>query len=82
MIDWVTAIIPCRHPEKIFGGNVISITNCEWRRKREFLSVKSLSDQTLFLDENPSKWQGHNLFGSSAIVFFFFSVYSLVVIVY
>jgi II/X family phage/plasmid replication protein len=77
MIDWVTAIIPCQHPEKVFGGNVSSITpegEIEWRveKKQKIagsheanLDVKSLDEQTLYLDGNPVKWlQGHNLFGS------------------
>jgi len=25
MIDWITAIIPCHHDERIFGGSVSSI---------------------------------------------------------
>jgi II/X family phage/plasmid replication protein len=81
MIDWVTAIIPCQHPEKVFGGNVSSITpegEIEWRveKKQQVpgtheanFSVKSLDDKTLYLDGNPSKWlQGHNLFGSDNLM--------------
>ena len=27
MIDWVTAIIPCHHDEKIYGGTIASVTS-------------------------------------------------------
>lgn len=34
MIDWITAIIPCHHDEKIYGGSVASVNldeEIEWR---------------------------------------------------
>lgn len=81
MIDWITAIIPCHHTEKVFGGNVSSITpdgEIEWRveKKQKIpgsheanLDVKSLDEKTLYLDGNPAKWlQGHNLFGSDDLI--------------
>ena len=76
MIDWVTAIIPCHHDEKVYGGTVSSITSdgeIEWQveKKQQIrgsyesnLSVKSLDPKTILIDGNPAKWlQGHNIFG-------------------
>jgi len=81
MIDWITAIIPCNHSQKVYGGNVASITpegEIEWRveKKQQVpgsyeanLSVKSIDPKCLYLDGNPAKWlQGHNLFGSDNLI--------------
>lgn len=81
MIDWVTAIIPCNHPEKIYGGRVASVTpdgEIEWQveKKQQVpgsheanLSIKSLDPNHLYLDGNPAKWmQGHNLFGTDDLI--------------
>ena len=81
MIDWITAIIPCNHSQKVYGGNVASITpngEIEWRveKKQQVpgtyeanLSVKSIDLSNLYLDVNPAKWlQGHNLFGSDNLM--------------
>ena len=81
MIDWITAIIPCHHDEKIYGGSVASVNvdgEIEWRveKKQQIrgsyesnLSIKSLDPNHLFLDGNPAKWlQGHNIFGSDDLI--------------
>lgn len=81
MIDWVTAIIPCHHDEKIYGGTIASVTSdgeIEWRveKKQQIrgsyessISIKSLDPQTIMIDGNPAKWlQGHNMFGSDDLI--------------
>lgn len=81
MIDWITAIIPCHHDEKVYGGTVASINSdgeIEWQveKKQEIrgsyesnLSVKSLDPKTIFIDGNPAKWlQGHNIFGTDNLI--------------
>lgn len=81
MIDWVTAVIPCHHSEKIYGGRVASVSpegEIEWQvdKKQQVpgsheanLSVKSSDPTKLYLDGNPAKWlQGHNLFGNDNLV--------------
>ncbi len=81
MIDWITAIIPCHHDQKIYDGYIASVKtdgNVEWQveKKKSIrgsyesnLSVKSLDPKTILIDGNPAKWlQGHNLFGSDDLV--------------
>jgi II/X family phage/plasmid replication protein len=81
MIDWITAIIPCNHDNKIFGGFVSSVNldgEIEWRveKKKQVrgtyesnLNIKSLDNTQILLDGNPAKWlQGHNMFGSDDII--------------
>lgn len=81
MIDWVTAIIPCHHPEMITGGSIASVDPdgvIEWRveKKKQIrgsyessLSIKSLDPTQIILDGNPAKWlQGHNMFGSDNLI--------------
>ena len=81
MIDWITAIIPCHHDERIFGGFVTSISldgEIDWRVEKKqliigshesSLSIKSLDNKHLFIDGNPAKWlQGHNIFGSNDLI--------------
>lgn len=81
MIDWVTAIIPCKHPEFINGGYVTSVTpdgEIEWRSEKtkqvrgsfeSNLSIKSIGGTHIYFDGNPAKWlQGHNLFGSNNLI--------------
>lgn len=81
MIDWVTAIIPCTHPEMIYGGRIACITPdgyIEWQveKKKQVagshesnLNIKSNGPTHLYFDGNPAKWlQGHNLFGSDNLV--------------
>jgi len=81
MIDWVTAIIPYRHDEHIYGGSVASVNldgEIEWRveKKKQVrgsyesnLNIKSISDTEILLDGNPAKWlQGHNMFGTDDLI--------------
>jgi II/X family phage/plasmid replication protein len=81
MIDWVTAIIPCHHDKKIYGGSVASVDLdgvIEWRveKKKQVrgsyesnLNIKSISDTEILLDGNPAKWlQGHNMFGTDNLI--------------
>ena len=81
MIDWITAIIPCHHDEKIYGGSIASVDLdgvIEWRVEKKYqvrgsyessLLVKSLDDGQLLIDGNLAKWlQGHNMFGSDDII--------------
>lgn len=81
MIDWITAIIPCHHDEKIYGGSIASVTldgEIEWRveKKQQVpgshesnLNIKSLDNRHILFDGNPAKWlQGHNIFGSDNLV--------------
>lgn len=77
MIDWITAIIPCHHDERIYGGSIASVNldgEIEWRveKKQQVrgsnesnLSIKSIDNNYLLIDGNPAKWlQGHNIFGT------------------
>lgn len=81
MIDWITAIIPCHHDEKIYGGSIASVDQdgvIDWRveKKKQIvgsyessLSIKSLDPTQIILDGNPAKWlQGHNMFGSDNLI--------------
>jgi II/X family phage/plasmid replication protein len=81
MIDWITAIIPCHHDEKIYGGSIASVDLdgvIEWRveKKQQIrgthessLLIKSLDNGQLLLDGNLAKWlQGHNMFGSNNLI--------------
>ena len=68
MIDWITAIIPCHHDEKIYGGTIASVNidgEIEWRveKKKQVrgsnesnLNIKSLSNTEILLDGNLAKW--------------------------
>ena len=68
MIDWVTAIIPCHHDEKIYGGTIASVNidgEIEWRveKKKQVrgsnesnLNIKSLDNTEILLDGNLAKW--------------------------
>ena len=81
MIDWITAIIPCHHDEKIYGGTIASVNidgEIEWRveKKKQIrgsnesnLNIKSLDNTEILLDGNLAKWlQGHNMFGSDDLI--------------
>lgn len=81
MIDWISAIIPCHHDEKIYGGSIASVDPdgvIDWRveKKKQIvgshessLSIKSLDPKNLFIDGNPAKWlQGHNMFGTNNLI--------------
>jgi II/X family phage/plasmid replication protein len=81
LIDWITAIIPCHHPEQIYGGRIASISpygEIEWQVEKKMqvvgshesnLNIKSVGRTELYFDGNPVKWlQGHNLFGSNDLI--------------
>lgn len=81
MIDWVTAILPCRNTGMLFDGFVTSVNldgEIDWRapKKKQVrgsyesnLNIKSISDNKILLDGNPAKWlQGHNMFGSDNLI--------------
>lgn len=81
MIDWITAIIPCHHDERIYGGSIASVDSegvIDWRveKKKQIvgsyessLSIKSIDPTQILLDGNPAKWlQGHNMFGSDNLI--------------
>lgn len=81
MIDWITAIIPCHHDEKIFGGCISSIDvdgAIEWRTEKKQqvrgsyesnISIKSIDPKHILIDGNPAKWlQGHNMFGTDNLI--------------
>ena len=81
MIDWITAIIPCHHDEKIYGGTIASVNidgEIEWRveKKKQVrgsnesnLNIKSIDNTEILLDGNLAKWlQGHNMFGSDDLM--------------
>ena len=81
MIDWITAIIPCHHDEKIYGGTIAAVNldgEIEWRveKKKQVrgsyesnLNIKSIDNKHILLDGNPAKWlQGHNIFGSNNLI--------------
>jgi II/X family phage/plasmid replication protein len=77
MIDWVTAIVPCWHIERVCGDRLISLTpdgEISWTFDKpcavvgshsNTIRVKSHGPNLLLIDGNPAKWlQGHNLFGT------------------
>lgn len=82
MIDWITAILPCKHDmDKLSVGRLISLNkdgNIEWLcEKKNFvegsfsskIQIKSISDDAIWISGNPTKFlQGHNLFGSDDLL--------------
>lgn len=78
MIDWVTAIIPCRHdPSKLIDGMVMSFDRLgdqQWVVNKRVtvegsysakIQVKTWDDKHIWVSGNPAKFlQGHNIFGS------------------
>lgn len=81
MIDWVTAVVPCTHQEKLIGGRLASISpegEIEWQVEKaqslpgsheSSFQVKSESPHHLWVSGNPAKWlQGHNLFGTDDLI--------------
>ena len=83
MIDWVSAILPCKHdPSKLLSGLVMSFDaqgNNEWTVNKTLsvegshsskIQIKSLTENQIYISGNPTKFlQGHNLFGSNDLVF-------------
>lgn len=83
MIDFITAIFPCEHPEFISGGLLLSSDRdgaLEWQAHKRLsiegshsstIQVKSidLQGQMLWVSGNPAKFlQGHNLFGTDDLL--------------
>lgn len=82
MIDWVTAILPCKHdPSKLISGMVMSfdsLGNPEWTVNKKLsvegsysskIQIKSHTDNQIWISGNPTKFlQGHNIFGSNDLV--------------
>jgi II/X family phage/plasmid replication protein len=77
VIDWVTAVVPCSHPEAIRGGRLMSVTpdgEIEWEVVRpqslvgsheSSIQVQTWAPELLWVSGNPAKWlQGHNVFGT------------------
>ena len=78
MIDWITAVLPCKHdPSKLVSGMVMSFDsqgNNEWVVNKQVtvegsysskIQVKSHTDSTIWISGNPTKFlQGHNIFGT------------------
>lgn len=83
MIDWVSAILPCKHdPSKLISGLVMSFDaqgNNEWTVNKTLsvegsysskIQIKSHTENQIYISGNPTKFlQGHNLFGSNDLVF-------------
>ena len=83
MIDWVTAILPCKHdPSKLISGMVMSfdsLGNPEWTVNKKLsvegsysskIQIKSHTDNQIWISGNPTKFlQGHNIFGSNDLVY-------------
>lgn len=82
MIDWVTAILPCKHdPSKLISGIVMSFDALgkeEWTVNKRLsvegsysskIQIKSHTDNQIWISGNPTKFlQGHNIFGSNDLV--------------
>lgn len=82
MIDWASAILPCKHdPSKLISGVVMSfdpLGNNEWTVNKTLsvegsysskIQIKSHTDNQIYISGNPTKFlQGHNLFGSNDLV--------------
>ena len=81
MIDWIKAVIPCRHSKLISGGVIIALNDesgaVDWetRRRRAVegshsskVYVTSVDESHILVDGNPSKFlQGHNVFGTNEL---------------
>ena len=79
MIDWVTAVLPCKHdPSKLISGMVMSFDASgkeEWTVNKKLsvegsfsskIQIKSHTDNQIWISGNPTKFlQGHNIFGSN-----------------
>ena len=83
MIDWITAVLPCKHdPSKLVSGMVMSFDsqgNNEWVVNKQVtvegsysskIQVKSHTDSTIWISGNPTKFlQGHNIFGTDDLTY-------------
>lgn len=82
MIDWVSAILPCKHdPSKLLSGLVMSFDaqgEQEWVVNKKLtvegsystkIQISSISDNQIYISGNPTKFlQGHNLFGTNDLI--------------
>lgn len=82
MIDWVSAILPCKHdPSKLISGLVMSfdaLGEQEWVVNKKLtvegsysskIQISSVSENQIYISGNPTKFlQGHNLFGTNDLV--------------
>ena len=82
MIDWVSAVLPCKHdPSKLISGLVMAFDaqgNNEWTVNKTLtvegshsskIQIKSHTENQIYISGNPTKFlQGHNLFGSNDLV--------------
>ena len=82
MIDWVSAVLPCKHdPSKLISGLVMSfdaLGNNEWTVNKTLtvegshsskIQIKSHTENQIYISGNPTKFlQGHNLFGTNDLV--------------
>lgn len=83
MIDWVSAVLPCKHdPSKLISGFVMSFDaqgKDEWTVNKNLsvegsysskIQIKSISENQIYISGNPIKFlQGHNIFGSNDLVY-------------
>ena len=79
MIDWVSAILPCKHdPSKLIDGFVMSfdaLGEQQWICNKKLsvegsysskIQISSVSENQIYISGNPTKFlQGHNLFGTN-----------------
>ena len=82
MIDWVSAILPCKHdPSKLISGIVMAFDandQQEWVVHKKLsvegsysskIQITSHTENQIYISGNPTKFlQGHNLFGSNDLV--------------
>jgi II/X family phage/plasmid replication protein len=83
MIDWVSAIITCKHdPSKLISGIVMSFDaqgENEWTVNKTLsvegshsskIQIKSHTETQIYISGNPTKFlQGHNLFGTNDLIY-------------
>ena len=82
MIDWVSAILPCKHdPSKLISGIVMAFDandQQEWVVHKKLsvegsysskIQITSHTENQIYISGNPTKFlQGHNLFGTNDLV--------------
>src|SRR5690606_8495419 len=82
MIDWVTAILPCKHdPSRLIDGLIYSydaLGNQQWMVEKKLsiegsfsskVQIKSHDNFHIWISGNPTKFlQGHNIFGSNDLL--------------
>lgn len=81
MIDWIKAVIPCRHEGRIGDGMVISVDDdgeLQWQTLKRKpvegsfsskIHIKTHDIDYILIDGNPAKFlQGHNIFGTNDLL--------------